>query len=347
MTVLLNASAYMPEASAERYDQKFEDILYRSEAMARVCQAIRETAQSDITILVQGESGTGKELVAQAIHRTGLRRKKPFFAQNAAALPDTLLESELFGHRRGSFSGAVENKIGFFEQANGGTVFLDEIGEASMAFQVRLLRLLEKGTFRRVGDTTDRKTDVRIIAATNRDLLQEVAHGRFRQDLYYRLCVFPIYTPSLRSRPEDIPLLADFFTRKYNKLLEKPHAPLPRSLMEELCKREWLGNVRELKNFIHRTVILSSRSSGTTWSPDSQSEAFSPKTPDQPKIEPLIPMLRTLAEVERDHINSVLRIVGGNQTRAARHLGLKRSTFRSRLKKLGVTVNRRPVEANA
>jgi transcriptional regulator with GAF, ATPase, and Fis domain len=176
------------------------DILYRSAAMDRVCRAIRQVAETEVTVLIQGETGTGKELVAQAIHASGRRSGGRFLAQNVGALPDELLESELFGHRRGAFSGAVEHKAGLFEAAAGGTVFLDEIGDASPALQVRLLRLLETRTFRRLGETTDRRTDVRVVAATNRDLAEEVSAGRFRADLYFRLSVFPIQVPPLRER---------------------------------------------------------------------------------------------------------------------------------------------------
>lgn len=313
-----------------REGERFGDIVYKSQVMADVCRTIEKTLDCDITVLIQGETGTGKELVAQAIHENGLRRDHGFFSQNCGAVPETLLESELFGHRRGSFSGAVENKPGFFELADGGTVFLDEIGEASLAFQVRLLRLLETGTFRRVGDTVERRVNVRVIAATNRDLKKEVAQGRFREDLYYRLCVFPIQLPSLRERKEDIPLLASHFAASYCADMKKPFHGLDEHMAAQLCEKPWKGNVRELKNAVHRMMIMP--------------EYTAPVKPHkaEPQQTTVFPFpqspggLKTLAEVQRDYINHVLQLVDGNQSRAARHLGLNRNTFRARMKKLGI-----------
>ena len=308
---------------------RFDNILYRSPAMHRVCEAIRQVAASDVTVLIQGETGTGKELVARAIHFNSGRKSGRFLGQNAGALPDNLLESELFGHRRGAFSGALEHKQGLFEAADGGTVFLDEIGEASPALQVRLLRLLETGTFRRVGETADRRADVRVVAATHRDLEEEVRACRFRSDLYYRLSVFPIRLPPLRERREDVELLVHSFVERFNRELGRSVRSIPRSTLIRLQEHDWPGNVRELQNVIQRLVLLSS---GEELAGLDESPAAATVVP--PVIEVSPP--RTLEEVERAHILTVLGQVGGNQSEAARLLGLKRGTLRWRLKKLGI-----------
>jgi Nif-specific regulatory protein len=308
---------------------RFDNILYRSPAMHRVCEAIRQVAASDVTVLIQGETGTGKELVATAVHFNSGRKGGRFLSQNAGALPDNLLESELFGHRRGSFSGALENKQGLFEAADGGTVFLDEIGEASPALQVRLLRLLETGTFRRVGETADRRADVRIIAATHRDLEEEVRAGRFRSDLYYRLSVFPIRLPPLRERLQDVELLVHHFVERFNRELGRSVQSIPRPTLTRLLEHDWPGNVRELQNVIQRLVLLSS---GEELARLDESPAAATVVPSAVEASPP----RTLEEVERDHILNVLGQVHGNQSEAARLLGLKRGTLRWRLKKLGI-----------
>ncbi len=309
---------------------RFDNILYRSPAMHRVCEAIRQVAASDVTVLVQGETGTGKELVARAVHFNSGRKSGRLLGQNAGALPDNLLESELFGHRRGAFSGALEHKQGLFEAADGGTVFLDEIGEASPALQVRLLRLLETGTFRRVGETADRRADVRVLAATHRDLEEEVRAGRFRSDLYYRLSVFPIRLPPLRERRQDIELLVHSFVERFNRELGRSVRSIPRSTLIRLQEHDWPGNVRELQNMIQRLVLLSS---GEELAGLDESPAAATVVPSA-AVEASPP--RTLEEVERDHILTVLRQVRGNQSEAARLLGLKRGTLRWRLKKLGL-----------
>jgi transcriptional regulator with GAF, ATPase, and Fis domain len=313
---------------------RFDQILYRSRAMHRVVQAIRQVAASNVTVLIQGETGTGKELVARAIHFNGARKAGRFLGQNAAALPDNLLESELFGHRRGAFSGAVENKIGLFEAAGGGTVFLDEIGEASPALQVRLLRLLETGTFRRVGETADRRADVRVLAATHRDLEEEVRAGRFRADLFYRLSVFPIRLPPLRERREDIEPLVHSFVERYNRELGKGVRVIPRATLARLIDHDWPGNVRELQNVIQRLVLLSP---GEELAPLDDTPAGPVPAPAQePAGAPAIPTFETLEEVERAHIRRALGQAGGNLSQAARLLGLHRGTLRWRLRKLGI-----------
>lgn len=315
---------------------RFDLIVYQSRGMHRVRHTIQQVLDNDITVMIHGQSGTGKELVAHAIHFQGSRKNQKFVTQNTGALPDALLESELFGHRRGSFSGAVEDKAGLFEVADGGTVFLDEIGEASPALQVRLLRLLETRTFRRVGEMKDRTTEVRIIAATHRDLEKEVKAGRFREDLYYRLNVFPIHIPPLCERREDIPLLANHFIDECNAKLNKSIYLIPKKIMDRLENREWKGNVREFKNFIYRMMVLS---------PDDRlswpEEDFEPVLDDSEESEEALAYkldsLKTMDEMEIDYIRYVLKCVNGNQVRAAEKLGMKRTTLRSRMKKLGVT----------
>lgn len=315
----------------------FDKIIYQSAAMHRVCESIKRVLDNDITVLITGETGTGKELVARAIHYNGKRREWRFLSQNAGALPDTILESELFGHVRGAFTGAVENKVGLFEEADGGTVFLDEIGEASTALQVRLLRLLETSTFRRVGEFKDRTTNARIVAATNRDLKSEAEAGNFRSDLYYRLSVYPIHLPPLRERKDDIPLLVRHLVAEFNIKLNKQVNQIGKQAMAALMDRDWLGNVRELKNFVYRMMVLSP--SNELIDPDAvmalehQERGVQPPVPVQRDDGPI----RTLEEVEKEHIRFVLDRVDGNQARAARELGLNRSTFRWRLKKHGIS----------
>jgi two-component system response regulator HupR/HoxA len=333
--------------------------------MHDVCRLIGKAAASDITVLVRGETGTGKELVARAIHSESARSASRFLVQNAGALPDSLLESELFGHRRGAFSGAVEHRVGLFEAADGGTVLLDEIGEASQALQVRLLRFLETGCFRRIGETRDRCVDVRIIAATNRDLEAEVAAGRFREDLYYRLSVLPIVVPPLRERKEDIPVLVHHFVNQLNQTLGRSVTRIPERTMHALVERDWRGNVRELRSIVQRLMVLSSgdelqvdslgdsaplgldpavpasdpshqAGAGRPDPGGAPSPPTEPSAPEDGSQDGKPPSLRTLEEVEREHIAYVLDACGGNQTEAARRLGLNRSTFRWRLRKLGL-----------
>ena len=302
-------------------------FVFRSEAMAKVMRLIRKAVAADVPVLILGETGCGKELVAQAIHRCGARRERPFFAQNTGALPDTLLESELFGHARGAFSGAHEAKAGLLEAADGGTLFLDEIGEASPALQVRLLRFLETGSLRRVGETRDRTSRVRIVAATHRDLEADVEAGRFRADLFYRLNAFPIVLPPLRERREDIPLLAEHFLAELGKSLGRQLRPLDAENMARLASMPWKGNVRELKNYLHRLVLLSSN--GILHVGENAGAGADAKVSGQAGV-------LTLEEVERNHIREVVSQVGGNQSRAANLLGMKRSTLRFRMEKLGL-----------
>ena len=235
----------------------FDNIIGKSEKMQKVFELVRKVSDSMSNILIYGESGTGKELIARAIHFNSRKKDKPFVTINCGALPEGLLESELFGHMKGSFTGAVFNKEGLFEVANGGTIFLDEVGETSPAIQVKLLRVLQDKEFKRVGGTKDIKVDIRIITATNRDLSKAVAEGKFREDLYYRLNVIPITLPPLRERADDIPLLSYHFLNKFNKALNKNVKGFLPAAMELLSGYEWRGNVRELENVIERAVALS------------------------------------------------------------------------------------------
>jgi len=236
----------------------FTKIIGKSEKMRKVLTLVEKVADNKSNVLITGESGTGKELIARAIHYNSGRRDHHFVTVNCSALPETLLESELFGHMKGSFTGAIANKAGLFEVADKGSIFLDEIGETSLAIQVKLLRVLQEREIRRIGGTKDTKVDIRIITATNKDLEKLIEQGTFREDLYYRLDVIPIHLPPLRERPEDIPLLADYFLNKYNQNLEKEIEGFTPEVIRSLCQNEWKGNVRELENVIERAVALTS-----------------------------------------------------------------------------------------
>jgi two-component system, NtrC family, nitrogen regulation response regulator GlnG len=325
-------------------------LVGRSQAMQAVFRMISRVLRNDLTVLVLGESGTGKELVAEAIHELGNRRTGPFVAVNAAAIPGELIESELFGHEKGAFTGAVARHIGKFEQAAGGTLFLDEIGDMPMQAQTRLLRALQSGTIRRVGGRDEVRLDVRIIAATNKDLKPQIAAGLFREDLYYRLNVVPIMMPPLRERPEDIEALARHF------LLMAAAEGLPRRTLNEaaaalLCAQPWRGNVRELKNFMYRTALLARENEidPLTIGDMLQAEQAETSTPPVPAadVEAAVRMwLQTdappagtiydaaLAALERPLFAAILGETGGNQLRAATMLGINRNTLRKRLSEL-------------
>ena len=311
-----------------RRDQAFGDIVGESAAIKYVLFKIGQVAPTDSTVLITGETGTGKELVAHAIHDNSLRKGHPFVKVNCAALSPSLIESELFGHEKGSFTGAAGRKIGRFELANGGTLLLDEIGELPLELQAKLLRVLQEGEFERVGGTVTNKTNVRVIASTNRDLKREVEKGMFRQDLWYRLNVFPITTPPLRERRDDIPLLTNHFVRLFASKLGKPIEAVAPDSMAQLCSYSWPGNVRELANVIERAVI---NSPGKVLR-IREDYSVSPTETVDVKV-------KTLEELEREHIRQVLgdhnwRIDGPNG--AARILGLNPSTLRSRIAKLDI-----------
>lgn len=308
----------------------FEGMIANSPSMQRVSQNISRVLDNNITILIEGETGTGKEVTARTIHFNSLRKDKRFVAQNCGALSDTLLESELFGHKKGSFTGAYEDKLGLFEAANDGTIFLDEISETSSALQLRLLRVLETSTIRRVGDTVDRKINVRVIAASNRNLLKQVEEGSFREDLYYRLNVFPILLPPLRERREDITALIQLFINEFNEELGKSVTSISNSALQILINNQWRGNIRELRNYIYRMMVLTRADQSDLEVPENERDS-----PTTSLISTPFPS-QTLEAVEREHIKRVLKNANGNKTRAAEVLGIKRTTLLARMKKLGI-----------
>ena len=324
---LQQENLYLQEEIKSKHN--FEEIVGRSQALNVILENVRRVAPTDASVLLLGETGTGKELFARAIHSNSHRREKPLIKVNCAALPTGLVESELFGHERGAFSGAIARRIGRFELAGGGTLFLDEVGEIPLEVQAKLLRVLQEREFERVGGSVPISVDVRIIAATNRDLLKAVREGTFREDLYYRLSVFPIRLPPLRERAEDIPLLARFLTRRFASRIGKQIDSIAQETMDALMTYSWPGNVRELENVLERAVILSS---GRTLELNLSTLLESaPTAVSQPAV--------TLESMERNHILTVLQqtrwTIDGPQG-AAKILGLHPNTLRSRLKKMGL-----------
>jgi Nif-specific regulatory protein len=308
-------------------------------AMQEVFGLMASAAASPIPVLIEGETGTGKELVARGIHRAGARADGPFIAVNCAALAETLLESELFGHRRGAFTGAVQDRRGVFEAAGGGTIFLDEIGEMPLRMQAKLLRVLQEGEITPVGDHRPRAVDVRVIGATNRDLAAEVAAGRFRADLYYRLAAFPIPVPPLRSRREDIPLLVDRFLRDAAGRHGKPVPALRRAALDLLVRFEWPGNVRELRNEVDRAVALTP--SGEAIAPEVLSGKLAGRTAEAasaaaPRAAEPLPLREARTAFEVRYVGDVLRRHRGNVSQAARTLGISRVALQKKMKQLGL-----------
>ena len=332
---LLNAVQLSIAYSLEdeiRSDQNVGNMVGESPGLQRVLKAIRVVAPTDSTVLIEGETGTGKELVAHAIHDLSRRSQRSLIKVNCGAIPATLLESELFGHEKGAFTGAFAQKIGRFELAHQGTLFLDEIGELPLELQPKLLRALQEHEFERLGGNRTIKVDVRIVAATNRDLGQMVAEGKFRSDLYYRLNVFPVAIPPLRERREDIPLLTRFFTQRYAAKLNRTIKEIPSTTLEALSRYEWPGNIRELQNLVERAVIISR---GETFTIDESwmqhSTTAVPATPAR--------LSEALVNRERDMIEAALtesrgRVFGPSG--AAVKLGIPRSTLESRIKSLHI-----------
>ncbi|RPI72100.1 MAG: PAS domain-containing protein [Geobacteraceae bacterium] len=305
-----------------------ENIIGKSDGLKYVLFKVEQIAPTDTTVLVLGETGTGKELVARAIHSNSLRKKRTLVKVNCAALPPTLIESELFGHEKGSFTSSQSRFLGRFEVANGGTLFLDEIGELPMDLQAKLLRVVEDGEFERLGSTDTIKVDTRIIVATNRNLEEEVRNGRFREDLWYRINIFPITMPPLRDRMDDIPLLVDFYLKKITKRLGRTIEIIHESVMSTLQNYQWPGNVRELQNVLERAVL---NSPGPTL-------RLADELRRQPSMD-LTESKKTLEEIERDYIVRILEEtqwkVGGKNS-ASDILGLNRSTLRARMRKLDI-----------
>ncbi len=315
-------------------------IIGKSPAMKALLEMTAMIAASEATVLITGESGTGKELIARAIHYNSERRDKALVVVNCAALTDTLLESELFGHERGAFTGADRRREGRFMQADGGTIFLDEIGETSPVMQAKLLRVIQEREIQRVGGDKPLKVDVRILAATNRDLEKAVADGRFREDLYYRLNVVALHMPPLRERVDDIPLLAQHFLRQYSRKNRKTVRGFTPLAMDMLLKYNWPGNVRELENAVERAVILltgdliSEKELPLSVTRPYQGAA---DTPGEIRGAPSTKPLRSLDEIEKEAILAALEAAGGNKSEAARRLGINRKTLHKKLRSYGVS----------
>jgi formate hydrogenlyase transcriptional activator len=313
-----------------RSDRNFGEIIGESSTLKSALHQVEVVAPTDSSVLILGETGTGKELVARALHNLSARRERPFVKLNCAAIPLGLLESEVFGHEKGAFTGAIAQKLGRFELANNGTLFLDEVGDIPLELQAKLLRVLQEQEFERLGGNRTHKVDVRIIAATHRDLPAMVKQQKFREDLYYRLNVFPVRVPSLRDRAEDIPRLVRRFVDQYARRMSKEITTIPTDTMDALVRYKWPGNVRELQNFVERAVILSSAS--ILRAPVSELQAFdsSPASSTAANV---------LVQAERDHIIRALEechwVIGGRNGAAAR-LGLKRTSFLYKMQKLGI-----------
>jgi len=334
----VGAVATLGAIDQERDSRRFEQIIGNSSALEAVLEQVEQVAPTDSTVLIQGETGTGKELIARAIHNLSARCGRPFIKLNCAAIPFDLLESELFGHERGAFTGAIAQKIGRFEMADKGTLFLDEVGDIPPGLQPKLLRVLQEQEFERLGSTRTQQVNIRLVAATNRNLASMVKRGEFRSDLYYRLNVFPIPLPPLRERREDIPALVEHFVEIYSRRMDRRIDHIPEETMSALASYQWPGNIRELQNFIERSVIVSS-GSGLRAPLESLQAGTEAET-----LEPT-----TLEDVEREHIRKILEqtrwVVAGPNGAAAR-LGIKRSTLYFRMQKLGISrANREPVRA--
>jgi DNA-binding NtrC family response regulator len=336
---LIKKNRQLSEALGKKY--RFENIIGSSGRMQEVFSLISKVANSNASILIHGESGTGKELVARAIHFNSPRKEGPFIAVNCAAIPRELMESELFGHVKGSFTGAIADKRGKFEMANGGSIFLDEIGDLELPLQAKILRALQEREFERVGGTRPVRVNIRLIAATNKDLTRAMKEGAFREDLFYRLSVIPLRIPPLRERKEDIPTLAEHFLRKYSKENEKQIKGISSKAIQALLSYDWPGNVRELENCMERAVVMAESDSihladlplalqgGGAEDVILRSE----KTGDTVSLQ----LGRTMREVEKSYILRTLKEVGGNRTRAAEALGISVRGLRDKLKEYDYT----------
>ncbi len=333
-------------------DYGFANIIGNCRKMEEVFQAMEKIAESDVTVYIRGESGTGKELIAREIHRKSRRRNRVFIPINCAAIPDTLLESELFGHEKGAFTGATSQRKGKFELADGGTLFLDEIGDMSMILQAKILRILEEQEFERVGGSEALKVNVRIVTATNKDLLEEVQNGAFRKDLYYRINVYPIHLPPLRERAEDIPLLVSYFIEKLAAKNGKSVRTVTPGAMKILTEYSWPGNVRELENVLERAVLLASGhsldESHFSLVPIEEDEPGCPEPASESHggfAEPahIVPSdeseILSLDEVEKRHLEHAMRVMGGNISRVAQKLKIGRSTLYRKLEKYNLIRN--------
>ncbi len=325
----MGALARFETGDRDRRPRRFEQLIGNSPALEAVLEQVERVAPTDSTVLIQGETGTGKELIARAIHNISSRCGRPYVKLNCAAIPFDLLESELFGHERGAFTGAIAQKVGRFESADRGTLFLDEVGDIPLALQPKLLRVLQEQEFERLGGTRTHHVDVRLVAATNRNLLDMVKRNEFRSDLYYRLHVFPVMLPPLRARREDISALAKHFVELYSRRMGKQIEYIPSETMSALRSYQWPGNIRELQNFIERSVILSS-----------DSVLLAPLAELASSTEAESRGVVTLEDAERGHILKTLeqsRWVVAGPNGAASRLGIKRSTLYFRMQKLGIS----------
>ena len=313
------------------YERRFEQIIGNSSALEAVLEQVERVAPTDSTVIIQGETGTGKELIAHAIHNLSSRCGRPFVRLNCAAIPLDLLESELFGHEKGAFTGAIAQKIGRFELADKGTLFLDEIGDIPPALQPKLLRVLQEQEFERLGSTRTHQVDVRLVAATNRDLEEMVNHGQFRSDLYYRLNVFPVQLPPLRERREDIPALVTHFVERFGRRMGREIDKIPSETMSALSSYQWPGNIRELQNLIERAVILSNH--GVLPNPLPPAGTRGIATASASPVTTLKDSERTLI---RRTLEEVRWVIGGPKGAAAK-LGLKRTTLIHKMQKLGIS----------
>ncbi|MGB7067536.1 MAG: sigma-54 dependent transcriptional regulator [Syntrophobacteria bacterium] len=320
---LITENILLRKRLTEQYE--YEDIIGRSEAMQEVFSMIKAVTDTNATVLITGETGTGKELVARAIHSNSSQRYGPFVATSCGALPETLLESELFGYEKGAFTGADRTKKGRFELANEGTLFLDEVGDISMKTQIRLLRVLQEKSFTRLGGTEQIKVDVRLVSATNRDLVAAIEEGSFRSDLYYRLNVVSIQLPPLRERIDDVPLLAAHFINKYNVEFNKKFDRVDRKAMDLMMDYHWPGNVRELENVIERALVI-----------DQGPQMMVKHLPFCNIESPLTEEPRSLQEVEKSHIEKMLQRNDWNIAKTARLLNIDRSTLHKKIKKFGL-----------
>lgn len=333
---LLSEVEHLHEELKEKY--RFENIVGTSDEMNQVLTMVSKVAKTDSTVLIAGESGTGKELIARAIHLNSRRKNRAFVTINCGALPENLQESELFGHVRGAFTGAIKDKWGLFQEANGGTLFLDEVGETALSTQVKLLRFLQDGEIRRVGDNEPIYVDVRLLAATNRNLEQAIEDGLFREDLYYRLNVIPIDMPPLRKRRDDIPLLVDHFLKKYTERTKKKVVSFSPEAMTILTGYNWPGNVRALENVIERAVILTNRN---IIMPEDLPESIRSSQTKTVGSQEITYGDHTLEELEKDYILKTLEQHSWNQKKASDILGISTTTLWRKLKSYGIEPKRK------
>jgi two-component system response regulator AtoC len=334
---LRKENQHLREEVAREYS--FENIVSKNEKMREIFDTIKKVSQYKSTVLITGESGTGKELVARALHYNSDRSQNPFIAVNCGAIPENLLESELFGHAKGAFTDAIRTKKGLFEEADGGTLFLDEIGELPGQLQVKLLRVLQDGEIRRIGESKPIQIDVRIVAATVKDLQKEVNEGRFREDLFYRLNVLPLHIPPLRERREDIPLLVHHFIRKYNQAMNKNVKDLDHRAMEILMSYKWFGNVRELENTIERAIVLSEKNNIESDNLPAEIQVYKQGSQAETLPDEEYSIKKASKSLEINLIKKALKKTKGNHTHAARLLEISHRALLYKIKEYGIVEN--------